>query len=76
MLHSAPDRADHALIFEFVKAAARGGKDQNREPGVPEDQQFHIAPQARGMPLVVLAVHEIGSAPGRGDLRSCGFLIL
>ena len=57
MLNASRDSADHAAVFKLVEAAARGGKDDDRQSGVAEDEQFHVAAEAAGIPLVVLAVH-------------------
>ncbi len=53
----AGDGADHVAIFELVEAAAGGGKDENRHARVAEDEQFHVAAEAAGIPLVIFAVH-------------------
>src|SRR5579863_5354755 len=60
MLDATGDSTDHAAIFELVVAAAGGGKDQNGKPGMSEDEHFHVASEAAGKPLVVLAVHWMG----------------
>ncbi len=63
MLNAARDSADHVAIFELVVAAAGGRKDENGKSGMAEDEQFHVATEAAGIPLVVLAVHELEFAP-------------
>ena len=51
------DGADHAAVFKLVEAAAGGGEDHDRQTGVAEDEQFHVPAEARGIPLVILAIH-------------------
>ena len=70
MLDAAGDSADHAAIFELVVAAAGSGKDENGKSGMAEDEQFHVAAEAAGIPLVVLAVHGMGwLLMGRFEMR-------
>ena len=60
---AAADGADHVAVFELVEAAARCGKDQHRQTRVAKDEQFHVAAEAAGIPLVILTVHDACSTP-------------
>ena len=62
------DGVDHAAVFELEEAAAGGGKDEGGEACVPEDEQFHVAPEGGGRPFVVFAFHRLPS--GRAILPS------
>src|SRR6266568_2358753 len=54
---AAGDGSGHATIFELVEAAARGGKDEDGQACVADDEHFHLAAEAGGVPFVVFAVH-------------------
>src|SRR5207302_3780701 len=54
--------ADHASVFELVKAATGAGKDEHGKAGVAEDEQLHVAPEGGGRPLVIFAFHCLPSA--------------
>src|SRR3954469_7132940 len=54
---AAPYLGHHIAVFEFVEAAAGGGKHQHRQAGVAEDQQLHVAAEAGRKPLVIFAIH-------------------
>ena len=56
-IDAAGEGADHAAVFKLVEAPAGGGKDEDRQAGVAEDEQFHVAAEARGIPLMVFTVH-------------------
>jgi hypothetical protein len=59
-------------IFEFEEASTRGGKHEDRQTGVAEDEQFHVAVEAAGMPFVVFAIHGLRFLfwrPAIGDPR-------
>src|SRR5208282_1518939 len=58
----AGDSADHVAVFKLVEASSRGGEDENRHAFVAEDEEFHVAAEAAGIPLVIFAVH---GSPGR-----------
>ena len=51
-------------VFKLVEAAAGGGKDQHRQARVAEDEQFHVAAEAGGIPLVILTVHVASARSG------------
>ena len=44
-------------VLELVEAAAGGRKHQDRQARMAKDQHFHVAAEARGIPLVILAIH-------------------
>ena len=53
------DAAGQAAVFKFEKAPAGRGKNEDGHAGVAEDQQFHVAAQAMGIPLVILAIQAL-----------------
>ena len=63
-LNAFTDSADHVSIFELEEAAAGSGKDEDGQASMAEDEEFHVAVEPVGIPLVVLAVHGKGLAPG------------
>ena len=58
---------DHAAVFKLVEAAAGGGKDEDRQPRVAKDEQFHCAAEMARMPFVIFAVH-VSWVVGRSPL--------
>ncbi len=48
---------DHPEIFELMKAAALGRKDQHRLAVVAVDFQFHVVPQDGTEPFVIFDLH-------------------
>ena len=66
----AAERADQAAVFKLVESATGGGENQNGNAGMTEDEQFHLAAQPVGVPLVEFSIHvsihlwgRIGLAP-------------
>ena len=51
------DGPDQAAVLKFIEPPLRRWKDHHRHARVPEDQQFHIPPQAGRPPLVIFAIH-------------------
>ena len=56
------ESGDHAAIFKLEKAAAGGGKNQDRQAGVAKDEQFHGAAEAAGLVFVIFPVHALRPA--------------
>jgi predicted alpha/beta superfamily hydrolase len=56
------DDIDHTAVFKLEETAAGCGKDEYGKAGVPEDEQFHVAPEGWGEPSVIFAFHVSPSA--------------
>jgi UDP-galactopyranose mutase len=48
---------DHAAIFEFVEAPLRRRKYEHRRAGMAKDEQFHIPPERRAEPPMIVTLH-------------------
>ncbi len=57
VLEPVGDGGDHLVVFVFVEAALRRGKDDDLRPIVAEDQQIHVAAQIVRPPAVKFTIH-------------------
>src|SRR5262245_7697453 len=51
------ERADHPAVFPLEEPAHRRRKHDGASAAVSEDEHFHIAPERRAVPAMMLAIH-------------------
>ena len=56
-VQASPTSRDHPTIFKLEESPLRSRKHHDRQAVMPKDQHLHLAPQSRGEPFVIFALH-------------------